>query len=116
MTKRGKERPAYRWEDDRGVVAIGKNSDCQAIQLLDGPASLPFRRKCGLLLVDALNKEAALAKRGKERAVPVCEQCDEEMYRYEDSPDTNKGGYYCPGCGWSQDDEPRLAKRKKAGR
>ena len=38
------------------------------------------------------------------RIVPVCEECDEEMYRYEDSPDTNKGGYYCPKCGWSQDD------------
>ncbi len=35
---------------------------------------------------------------------PTCEECDMEMERYEDSPDTGKGGYACPGCGWSQDD------------
>lgn len=36
--------------------------------------------------------------------IPICEECNVEMDRYEDSPDTNKGGYACPGCGWSDDD------------
>lgn len=35
---------------------------------------------------------------------PECEECDVEMYRYEDSLDTGKGGYQCPDCGWSMDD------------
>ena len=49
------------------------------------------------------------SKRSAERAVPICEQCDEEMNLYEDSPDTHRGGWYCDSCGWSQDDVPRLA-------
>jgi tRNA(Ile2) C34 agmatinyltransferase TiaS len=36
---------------------------------------------------------------------PICEECNEEMDRYEDSADTGKGGYQCSLCGWSQDDE-----------
>jgi predicted RNA-binding Zn-ribbon protein involved in translation (DUF1610 family) len=36
---------------------------------------------------------------------PICEECDEEMYRYEGALDTGKGGYQCPECGWSMDDE-----------
>lgn len=66
MTKR---KPAYRWDDDRGVVAIGKRMDTQAIQLLHGPASLAFRRHCGLLLVDALNAEASKAVRKSGKGV-----------------------------------------------
>lgn len=35
----------------------------------------------------------------------MCEECDCEMYRYEDSLDTNSGGFQCPSCGWSFDDD-----------
>lgn len=56
-------KPAYKWDDDLGVVAIGTRNDMQAIQLLHGPASLEFRKHCGLLLVDALNAEASKAAR-----------------------------------------------------
>ena len=66
MSKRKVTKPAYRWDDDRGVIAIGKyndSNDTQAIQLLHGPASLAFRRECGLLLVAALNRRAAKARK-----------------------------------------------------
>jgi tRNA(Ile2) C34 agmatinyltransferase TiaS len=36
---------------------------------------------------------------------PMCQECDEEMYRYEDALDTGKGGYQCPTCSWSMDDD-----------
>lgn len=56
-TKKAAKRKPYVWDDERGVVAVGKRgADTQAIQLLHGPASLNFRRKCGLLLVAALNR------------------------------------------------------------
>lgn len=51
---------SYVWDEERGVVALPlkkSGNDCQAIQLLHGPASMNFRRRCGLLLVDALNNE-----------------------------------------------------------
>ena len=35
---------------------------------------------------------------------PICEECDEEMHRYEEALDTGKGGYSCDLCGWSMDD------------
>ena len=57
---------AYRWEDDRGVVAVGK-TDTQAIQLLLGPASWAFRKMCGQLLVDALNRQACAEAAAKKR-------------------------------------------------
>lgn len=48
--------PRYLWDDERGVVERRKNGDYwQAIQLIVGPASYTFRRKCGELLVAALN-------------------------------------------------------------
>ena len=53
-----KTKPAYLWDDERGVVAVGKNDTTQAIQLLQGPASYAFRAMCGKLLVDALNRRA----------------------------------------------------------
>ena len=56
-------KPAYKWCDDRGVVAIGKKDDTQAIQLLVGPASYAFRSLCGNLLVEALNNEVEQQKR-----------------------------------------------------
>jgi hypothetical protein len=37
--------------------------------------------------------------------IPICEECDVEMERYEEAADTGKGGFRCPECGWSQDDE-----------
>lgn len=58
-----KRKPAYRWDDEMGVVTVGRSYNTQAIQLLHGPASLAFRRHCGLLLVDALNAEVAKAPR-----------------------------------------------------
>jgi len=35
---------------------------------------------------------------------PECEECDVELYRYENSPDTGKSGWACPDCGFSWDD------------
>ena len=63
-TDAAKMKPPYVWEDERGVVANGKQgASTQAIQLLHGPASLAFRRKCGELLVAALNRSVARAPR-----------------------------------------------------
>lgn len=38
------------------------------------------------------------------QGTPVCEQCDVEMERYADAPDTGRAGWGCPECGWSEDD------------
>lgn len=63
-TKGTAKKKPYFWEDERGVVAVGKRgADTQAIQLLHGPASLNFRRKCGLMLVAALNREVARSRK-----------------------------------------------------
>jgi len=62
-SKPAKPRQAYEWDDERGVVAVGRKMTTQAIQLLHGPASIQFRVHCGKLLVDALNAEVAAAKR-----------------------------------------------------
>ena len=63
--------PQYKWDDERGGGAIGTRNDTQAIQLLHGPASMAFRRHCGLLLVDALNAEvrnaACKSRKGAKR-------------------------------------------------
>jgi hypothetical protein len=60
---------AYKWDEERGVVAIGANNTMQAIQLLHGPASLDFRRKCGELLVRALNRDVAASTRKRKGRV-----------------------------------------------
>ena len=67
MTARKPKKLPYEWDDERGVVALGK-VDTQAIQLLLGPASANFRRHCGKLLVAALNAEhlRAFAKHAKK--------------------------------------------------
>jgi ribosomal protein L37AE/L43A len=43
---------------------------------------------------------------------PMCEECDEELERYEESPDTGMGGWRCPLCAWSWDD-PKIAPRTR---
>ena len=60
--KRTKQKP-YSWDDEKGVVVWDRKQKYhyQAIQLLHSPASMAFRRKCGLLLVNALNR--SLSKR-----------------------------------------------------
>jgi len=34
---------------------------------------------------------------------PVCEECNEEKYRYT-NPNTGRSGWSCDSCGWSDDD------------
>lgn len=38
-----------------------------------------------------------------EYDITICEECDEEMDVYYDSPDTGRDGFRCPLCGWSFD-------------
>ena len=62
-TLKRRKQPHYIWEDERGVVALGeRGANTQAIQLLHGPASMAFRRKCGLLLVNALNRSLSKSR------------------------------------------------------
>ena len=66
LNRHARKRKQYVWDEERGVVAVGKRgAETQAIQLLHGPASMNFRRKCGKILVDALN-----ASLSKESAKP----------------------------------------------
>lgn len=39
------------------------------------------------------------------KKTPRCGECEMELERYEEAADTGKGGWRCPGCGWSWDDE-----------
>ena len=56
------KKPMYEWNEVSGVIKRDKNGVTrQAIQLLLGNGGYPFRRKCGKLLVEALNKETKCA-------------------------------------------------------
>ena len=61
----------YSWDDERGVVVRGVDGDTvQAIQLC-GNVTHHFRKRCGEMLVTALNSEhnaAAQMAAGKRRA------------------------------------------------
>jgi predicted Zn-ribbon and HTH transcriptional regulator len=45
---------------------------------------------------------------------PKCEECNVDMDRYFESPDTMKDGWVCHRCGWSFDDPSptKTSKRK----
>ena len=56
-------RKLYEWDERLGVSYVGKNGHrYQAIQLLHGPATLQFRRKCGNIIVAALNDKRGISK------------------------------------------------------
>lgn len=50
------KKPTYLWDDYYGVIHDGKKP-VQVLQILQS-GNKRFRKKCGKLLVDALNKEA----------------------------------------------------------
>lgn len=45
--------------------------------------------------------------KGWTLVTPKCEKCNMEMSRYEDAPDTGRGGWSCDYCGRSMDDCPQ---------